>query len=127
MACRAAGLIEQEVSLERYIQIPEEIRDVYKLWRCVGALGTDGHGNREHVKAVRCQQHAWRLSGTGLGADFEESAWHRDRAQGRRTHTCRCGPQSALPVPLAICRPTPLYRARRLEKLLDTPARIYYK
>ena len=23
--------------------------------------------------------------------------------------------------------PTPLYRARRLEKLLDTPARIYYK
>ena len=24
-------------------------------------------------------------------------------------------------------RPTPLYRARRLEKLLDTPARIYYK
>ena len=25
------------------------------------------------------------------------------------------------------CSPTPLYRARRLEKLLDTPARIYYK
>src|SRR5262249_29903988 len=24
-------------------------------------------------------------------------------------------------------RPTPLYRARRLEKALDTPARIYYK
>lgn len=24
-------------------------------------------------------------------------------------------------------RPTPLYRARRLEKVLDTPARIYYK
>jgi tryptophan synthase beta chain len=24
-------------------------------------------------------------------------------------------------------RPTPLYRARRLEKMLDTPARIYYK
>jgi tryptophan synthase beta chain len=24
-------------------------------------------------------------------------------------------------------RPTPLYRARRLEKILDTPARIYYK
>ncbi len=24
-------------------------------------------------------------------------------------------------------RPTPMYRARRLEKLLDTPARIYYK
>lgn len=50
------GLIEQEVSLERYIDIPQEILDVYKLWR-----------------------------------------------------------------------PTPLYRARRLEKLLDTPARIYYK
>ncbi len=26
-----------------------------------------------------------------------------------------------------IWRPTPLYRARRLEKALDTPARIYYK
>ncbi|KAL4420718.1 hypothetical protein ABPG75_010374 [Micractinium tetrahymenae] len=50
------GLIEQEVSLERYIEIPQEIRDVYKLWR-----------------------------------------------------------------------PTPLYRARRLENLLGTPARIYYK
>jgi len=24
-------------------------------------------------------------------------------------------------------RPTPLYRARRLEKAIDTPARIYYK
>ena len=24
-------------------------------------------------------------------------------------------------------RPTPLYRARRLEKALDTPAKIYYK
>jgi tryptophan synthase beta chain len=27
----------------------------------------------------------------------------------------------------ALWRPTPLYRARRLEKLLDTPARIYFK
>jgi tryptophan synthase beta chain len=27
----------------------------------------------------------------------------------------------------ALWRPTPLFRARRLEKLLDTPARIYYK
>ena len=26
-------LIQQEVSTERYIQIPEEVRDVYKLWR----------------------------------------------------------------------------------------------
>ena len=26
-----------------------------------------------------------------------------------------------------LCRPSPLYRAHRLEKLLDTPARIYYK
>ncbi len=49
-------LIKQEVSQERWIEIPDEIRDVYRLWR-----------------------------------------------------------------------PTPLYRARRLEKLLDTPARIYYK
>ena len=51
MAC-----IEQEVSTERYIEIPEEVREIYALWR-----------------------------------------------------------------------PTPLRRARRLEKLLDTPARIYYK
>ena len=50
------GLILQEVSTERYIEIPSEVRDLYKLWR-----------------------------------------------------------------------PTPLFRARRLERALDTPARIYYK
>ncbi len=50
------ALIQQEVSTERYIPIPEEVREVYKLWR-----------------------------------------------------------------------PTPLYRARALEKALDTPAHIYYK
>src|SRR6266498_5179964 len=50
------ALIMQEVSTERYIEIPEPIRQVYYQWR-----------------------------------------------------------------------PSPLYRARRLEKALDTPARIYYK
>ena len=50
------ALIMQEVSTERHIEIPEPVRDVYRLWR-----------------------------------------------------------------------PTPLYRARRLEKALDTPAHIYYK
>ena len=50
------GLIEQEVSTEPEIEIPEEVREVYKLWR-----------------------------------------------------------------------PTPLFRARRLERALDTPAHIYYK
>jgi len=50
------ALIMQEVSTERYIEIPEPVREVYRLWR-----------------------------------------------------------------------PTPLYRARRLEKALDTPAHIYYK
>ena len=50
------ALILQEVSGERYIDIPEPVRDVYRLWR-----------------------------------------------------------------------PTPLFRARRLEKELGTPARIYYK
>src|SRR6185295_16090583 len=50
------ALIEQEVSPERYIAIPEPVLDVYRLWR-----------------------------------------------------------------------PTPLFRARRLEKDLNTPARIYYK
>ncbi|MCC7153627.1 MAG: TrpB-like pyridoxal phosphate-dependent enzyme [Bryobacterales bacterium] len=50
------SLILQEVSQEREIEIPDAVRDVYKLWR-----------------------------------------------------------------------PTPLYRARRLEKALDTPAKIYYK
>ncbi|PJA28886.1 MAG: TrpB-like pyridoxal phosphate-dependent enzyme [candidate division Zixibacteria bacterium CG_4_9_14_3_um_filter_46_8] len=50
------GLIMQEVSQERYIEIPEEVLDVYKLWR-----------------------------------------------------------------------PTPLHRAKRLEKALKTPAKIYYK
>ncbi len=49
-------LIKQEVSNERYIDIPEEVRDIYRLWR-----------------------------------------------------------------------PTSLFRARRLEKALDTPAKIYYK
>jgi tryptophan synthase beta chain len=50
------GLILQEISSERYIEIPEEVREIYKLWR-----------------------------------------------------------------------PTPLTRARRLEKVLGTPAHIYYK
>ena len=49
-------LILQEISAERYIEIPEEVREVYKLWR-----------------------------------------------------------------------PTPFYRAHRLEKALGTPAHIYYK
>src|ERR671923_286869 len=49
-------LIKQEVSTQRWIEIPDEIRDVYRLWR-----------------------------------------------------------------------PSPLFRARRLEKALGTPARIYYK
>jgi tryptophan synthase beta chain len=50
------SLIAQEVSTERYVEIPEEVRDVYALWR-----------------------------------------------------------------------PSPLYRAKRLERALGTPARIYYK
>ncbi len=50
------ALIGQEVSQERYVDIPDEVREIYKLWR-----------------------------------------------------------------------PTPLLRARRLEKALDTPAHIYYK
>ncbi len=50
------NLIEQEVSLDRYIDIPEEVREIYKLWR-----------------------------------------------------------------------PTPLIRAHRLEKVLGTPAHIYFK
>lgn len=50
------GVIEQEMSPERWIDIPGPVLDAYRLWR-----------------------------------------------------------------------PTPLYRARRLEKALDTPARIYYK
>src|SRR6266542_1706192 len=49
-------LIKQEVSTEREIEIPDQVRDIYKLWR-----------------------------------------------------------------------PSPLYRARRLERELDTPAHIYYK
>ncbi|MBL8975284.1 MAG: pyridoxal-phosphate dependent enzyme, partial [Myxococcales bacterium] len=49
-------LIKQEVSRERFIEIPEEVREIYKLWR-----------------------------------------------------------------------PTPLLRARRLEKAIGTTARIYYK
>lgn len=50
------ALIQQEVSAERWIEIPDEVRDVYRQWRV-----------------------------------------------------------------------TPLYRARRLERALDTPAKIYYK
>jgi tryptophan synthase beta chain len=50
------SLIEQEVSQERWIEIPDEVQSIYRQWR-----------------------------------------------------------------------PSPLYRARRLEKALDTPAKIYYK
>lgn len=49
-------LIKQEVTSDRWVEVPEEVREIYKLWR-----------------------------------------------------------------------PTPLYRAHRLEKMLDTPAKIYYK
>lgn len=49
-------LIMQEVSQERFVEIPEEVRDIYAMWR-----------------------------------------------------------------------PTPMFRARNLEKMLDTPAKIYYK
>ncbi len=49
-------IIKQEASQERWIDIPEQVLDIYRLWR-----------------------------------------------------------------------PAPLYRARNLEKLLDTPAKIYYK
>jgi tryptophan synthase beta chain len=52
----AMELIKQEMSRERYIDIPEEVQEIYRLWR-----------------------------------------------------------------------PTALFRARRLEKLLDTPAKIFYK
>jgi predicted alternative tryptophan synthase beta-subunit len=46
------SLIEQEVSMDRYIDIPEEVREVYKLWRPTPlirarrfekALGTPAH------------------------------------------------------------------------------------
>jgi tryptophan synthase beta chain len=50
------SLIEQEMSTERYVEIPKPVRDIYRQWR-----------------------------------------------------------------------PAPLFRARRLERILDTPARIYYK
>ena len=50
------AIIGQEVSQERYIEIPDEVREIYRLWR-----------------------------------------------------------------------PTPMFRAHRLEKALDTPAKIYYK
>src|SRR5919108_4724092 len=40
-------------------------------------------------------------------------------------------PEVEIPEPVReaykLWRPTPLYRARRLERALDTPARIYYK
>src|SRR5436189_2924251 len=40
-------------------------------------------------------------------------------------------PYIEIPEPIrqiyTLWRPSPLYRARRLEKALDTPARIYYK
>lgn len=52
----AKGVVEQEVSRERYIPIPEPVREIMRMWR-----------------------------------------------------------------------PSPMYRARRLEKVLDTPARIYFK
>src|SRR5437762_14382289 len=50
------AIIEQEVSQERWIEIPDQVRDIYRIWR-----------------------------------------------------------------------PSPLYRADRLERALDTPARIYFK
>jgi tryptophan synthase beta chain len=45
------ALIMQEVSTERYIDIPEEVRDVYKLWRPVAAV--PGDAPREGARHAR--------------------------------------------------------------------------
>lgn len=70
----------------------------------------------------------------GVPAGSVAGRWSSDReavrhaGSGRRgRHSHPWAPHSAPPPAMRVCRPTPLYRARRLEKLLDTPARIYYK
>ncbi|MFI7111929.1 TrpB-like pyridoxal phosphate-dependent enzyme [Nonomuraea sp. NPDC050227] len=81
-----------------------------------------------------------------IAADFGEPAPILDPATGAaitRAELCRTiaeplvdqelstEPEFEIPGPVRDIyrqwRPTPLYRARRLERALDTPARIYYK
>ena len=51
-------LIEQEISTERYIEIPEEVREIYKLWRPTpliraAALGKSAGYPSAHLLQVR--------------------------------------------------------------------------
>jgi len=57
------SLIAQEVSTERYVEIPDPVRDVYRLWRPTPALpraaagaGAGPAGRRAHLLQVRGHQ-----------------------------------------------------------------------
>ena len=51
------GLIEQEISQERFIDIPEEVREIYKLWRPTPLLRArrlfDGSIARDRAAVLR--------------------------------------------------------------------------
>ena len=74
------ALIEQEVSTERYIEIPEEVREVYRLWRPVAAVpGAPAREGARHPGADLLQVRG-RVSPAG-------SAQAQHRRARRRTTT----------------------------------------
>lgn len=105
---------------------------MYKLWRWV-AQRCDGRGSKAGGQGAEWQKDVaehletqWPGGGgSSRGACVGQAGAGRGWAPclywGLPTAHC-----TRPPVGL-VCRPTPLYRARRLEKLLGTPARIYYK
>ncbi len=47
------ALIEQEVSTERYIEIPDEVRDIYRLWRPSPLYRRRVAGRRRWIRRLR--------------------------------------------------------------------------
>ena len=85
------GLIAQEVSQERMIEIPDEVRDIYRLYRpspmfraraFEEVLDTPAHiyYKSEHVSPVGSHKlNTAHHAGLGQQAGRREAAGHRDR------------------------------------------------
>lgn len=94
----------------------------------------------QEVSTERCEQNGVPASGD----DARAAAWTHARPRRKQrsfARPARCMQRAAIPshpvryidIPPEVLevyklwRPSPLFRARRLEKALGTPARIYYK
>ena len=88
------------------------------------ALGQPAARPARRRRCRRCTPARWQPAGPDdLDADLPDGA---DPAGGLAPSRRSRSP-SAVREAYKLWRPTPLYRARRLERALDTPAHIYYK